>query len=73
MQIRPVGTELLHANRETDRQTDITKLIATFRNFANAPIQSDFSPVQHELTGPSERNTLCSLWNTKGRQSLRLK
>ena len=30
--IRPVGTELFHA----DGQTDMTKLIVTFRNFANA-------------------------------------
>jgi hypothetical protein len=33
MKIRPVGPELFHA----DGQTDITKLIVTFRNFANAP------------------------------------
>ena len=32
MKIRPVGAELFHA----DRQTDMTKLIFTFRNFANA-------------------------------------
>jgi hypothetical protein len=33
MKIRPVGAELLHA----DGQTDMTKLIVAFRNFANAP------------------------------------
>jgi hypothetical protein len=33
MKIRPVGEELFHA----DRQTDMTKLIVPFRNFANAP------------------------------------
>ena len=33
MKIRPVGAELLHANR----RTDITKLIVALRNFANAP------------------------------------
>ena len=33
MKIRPVGVELL----ETDGQTDMTKLIVAFRNFANAP------------------------------------
>jgi len=33
MKIRPVGAELFHANR----RTDMTKLIVTFRNFANAP------------------------------------
>jgi hypothetical protein len=29
-----VGAELFHADRKTD---DMTKLIITFRNFANAP------------------------------------
>ena len=33
MKIRPVGIEVFHA----DRRTDVTKLIATFRNFATAP------------------------------------
>jgi hypothetical protein len=33
MQIRPVGAELFHA----DGQTNMTKLIVAFRNFANAP------------------------------------
>jgi len=31
--IRPVKIELFHA----ERQTDMTKLIATFRSFANMP------------------------------------
>ena len=33
MEIRPVGDELFNA----DRRTDMTKLIAAFRNFADAP------------------------------------
>jgi hypothetical protein len=33
MKIRPVEAELFRA----DRQTDMTKLIVAFRNFANAP------------------------------------
>ena len=33
MKIRPVGAELFHA----DGQTDVAKVIVTFRNFANAP------------------------------------
>ena len=33
IKIRPVGAELFHANG----QTDTTKLIVAFRNFANAP------------------------------------
>jgi hypothetical protein len=37
MKIRPMEAELVHADRQTDRQTDITKLVVAFRNFANAP------------------------------------
>jgi len=37
MKIRPVGAVLFHAGRRTNVQTDMTKLIVTFRNFANAP------------------------------------
>jgi hypothetical protein len=33
MKLRPVGAELFHA----DGQTDMIKLIAAFRNFADAP------------------------------------
>jgi hypothetical protein len=36
MNIRPVGAEVFHADGRTDRQTDMTKLIAAFHNFANA-------------------------------------
>jgi len=37
MKIRPVGAELFHVRRWTDRRTDMTKLIVAFRNFATAP------------------------------------
>jgi len=37
MKIRPMRTELFHADGRTDGQTDMTKLIVTFRSFANAP------------------------------------
>jgi len=41
MKIRPVGVELFHSERHTDRRTDegtdMKKLIVTFRNTANAP------------------------------------
>jgi len=35
--IRPVGVQLFYADGRTDGQTDVTKIIVTFRNFANAP------------------------------------
>jgi hypothetical protein len=35
--ICPVGADLFHADGQTDRQTDMTKLIVPFRNFAKAP------------------------------------
>jgi hypothetical protein len=37
MKICPVGIELFHMAGWTDKQADITKLIAAFRKFANAP------------------------------------
>ena len=37
MKVRRVGTEIFHEDRETNRRTDMTKLIAAFRNFANPP------------------------------------
>jgi hypothetical protein len=35
--MRSVGVQVFHANRRTDRQTDMTKLILTLRNFVNVP------------------------------------
>jgi hypothetical protein len=32
-----VGTEFLHADRQTDKQTDIMKLRVAFHNFVNMP------------------------------------
>jgi hypothetical protein len=37
MKIRPVVAEFFHADGRTGRQTYMTKLIAAFRNFVNAP------------------------------------
>jgi len=37
VKILPVGAELFHADRRTGEQTDVTKLIVAFLNFANAP------------------------------------
>jgi hypothetical protein len=37
MKILPVGAGVLHAGKQTHRQTEMTKLIVDFRNDANAP------------------------------------
>jgi len=37
MNMRPTGAELSYADGLTDRQTEMTKLICSFRNFVNAP------------------------------------
>jgi len=37
MKTGPMGAELFHAGRRAEGQTDMTKLIVAFRNFANAP------------------------------------
>jgi len=37
MKIRSVGVELFHADRRTDEQTDMTKLVVPCRNFPKAP------------------------------------
>jgi len=39
MKNRSVGVELFHADVRAEGLTDMTKLIDTFRNFANAPKQ----------------------------------
>ena len=40
METRPVGAEMFHADGWIGRQTDMTKLIDFFHNFANAPKKS---------------------------------
>ena len=37
MKIPSVGAELFYAGGRTDRETDLTKLLVAFRNFAKAP------------------------------------
>ena len=37
IKILAMGAELFHADKQTDGQTDMTKLIVAFCNFANAP------------------------------------
>jgi hypothetical protein len=37
IKVLPVAAELFHADGQTDRRTDMTKLIVAFLDFANAP------------------------------------
>jgi len=37
MEILPVGSELFHVDTQMDGQTQLTKLLVAFCNFANAP------------------------------------
>jgi len=41
MKIRPMGAELFHADGQTDRQADMTKVIVAFRNFENAHLNDN--------------------------------
>ena len=43
-----MGTELFHADRQTDRQTDMTMLIVAFISFAKAPVNKLLSPQAHK-------------------------
>ena len=36
MKMRPVRAELFHADRRMDKRTNMTRLLVTFLNFANA-------------------------------------
>jgi len=44
MQIRPVGAEFFFVCRQTDGRPDMTKLVVTFRYFANVPKNYYWSP-----------------------------
>jgi len=46
MKIRPVGAELFHADRQTDRHEE---LVVAFRNFANAPNKQTTETLYHSL------------------------
>ena len=37
MKIHPMGAKLFQADRQTDRRTDMTKLMVAFRKFLNVP------------------------------------
>jgi hypothetical protein len=57
MKIRSVVTELFNADgRQIDRQTDMTKLVVSFRNFANAP-KINFLP--HKNISTSYQKFVC--------------
>jgi hypothetical protein len=60
MEIRPVVDEFFHGDGETDRraeiQTDITRQIVAFRNFANAPKKGEIRKYKDERKeGTKER------------------
>jgi len=49
-----VGAELFNADEQTDRQTDMTKLVVVFRNFADAtrkPFESKAVPLLGKCFG----------------------
>ena len=65
MKIRPVAAELLHA----DGQTDMTKLIVAFRNFANAP-KDAYSNLQYTATLSLCKNGTCTACDLRLRLAL---
>jgi hypothetical protein len=60
MKIRPVGSELFHA----DGRTDTMKLIVFFRNFANAPYNPVF--VANTRCAFLQLGTEHYIWNLEG-------
>ena len=60
MKIHPVGAELFHADR-TDRQTDMTKIIAAFRKFANVPNKTPPCPPHSGMQTAVELQTYAPL------------
>lgn len=54
MKISPVRAEFFNA----DVGTDLTKLIVTYRNFANAIAPEDIQPVKHPSSFSSGNSTL---------------
>ena len=56
MKIRPVGTELFHADRRTDKM----KLIVAFRNFANAPKTRSISAHNTGMHNFYQETDVCS-------------
>jgi hypothetical protein len=56
MKIRPVGDEVLYA----DRRTDMTKIIVAFRNFANVPNKRRTSVTSAEFETPDPKKQMRS-------------
>jgi hypothetical protein len=52
MKIRPVAAGVFHADGRTGRGTDMKKLVAAFRTFANAP-KKPVKIVRHGYTAVS--------------------
>jgi len=50
VEIRPLGAELFHVERQTQKQTAMTNLIVTFRNFANALDKGHFSWMHNSIS-----------------------
>ena len=58
MKICSVGAELFHADRRTDGQADMTKLIVAFRNFAKATKSGSVSYKKIQPVTPREYSIL---------------
>jgi hypothetical protein len=62
MKIRPVASELSHADKQaherTDRQTNMTPLIVAFRSFAKAPKNKHFSDTRYFNMGQPMKEKL---------------
>ena len=67
VKIRPVGAELFHSDRRIDGQTNMTKLIVTFRNFANAPNKMCRCKANHTLQPGAYLGILSSFANLSDR------
>jgi hypothetical protein len=48
MKIRPVGVVSFHADKQTNRKTDVTELIIALRNSATTPLKAG---VLHTVVG----------------------
>jgi hypothetical protein len=61
IKIRPVVAEFFHEDRRTKRHTYMTKLIVTFRNFANAPKNLTFAFCNYNDVSPRGRTAACNV------------